>query len=311
MANVNPSLFQLPSSTQCVNEIFYFNREGSELLSGSEYFCGDGLVERTSFLNRAVFSYISTPPNKRFLENELKDTEEDMKTRITTTTTSSTTTTTTTTTKKPHKAKRRRTTTQAPKTPNKSTLLEMTSTMMTSSTAPSMGDKNVSNSFAYVVALLSNKLDTLTFTDPDSNTSSAMGDVAGPPTGVFSYYDRLPASTWRNASLAIHKISSKRASKVIVGQDYTSSSTSPPWPHERSDEVGGGGWFSCLVEVVQPSCECGWGSTTRIVGGSGVAGVNEFPSMAGVISTKTQRIFCGAAISEYLEFSLSLFSGHS
>uniref|UniRef100_A0A1I8QB24 Peptidase S1 domain-containing protein n=1 Tax=Stomoxys calcitrans TaxID=35570 RepID=A0A1I8QB24_STOCA len=281
---------QLPHATKCLNEVFYFNRDGSEVLTGSEYFCGYGLVERTSFLNRAVFSYISTPSNKRAVADVLEETakDEDTTEEITTTTSTSTSTSTTTTT----------TTTPAPY------LATLPSVLMTSASIPSNVDKNVSNSFAYVLALLSNNLDMHDFT---MVSQSSGGDVftytpsaAEPTSGGLNTNDRLPASRWRNGSIGISKISSKRVAKVIVGQDYTtttsssSTTTTTPRPYVRATQ--GGGSFSCLVEVVEPPCDCGWGSTTKIAGASGVAGISEFPSMAGVISKKTQRIFCGAAI---------------
>ncbi|XP_073811887.1 uncharacterized protein [Musca autumnalis] len=325
----------ISSSSQCVNEVFYFNSEGSELLTGSEYFCGKGQMERTSFLNRAVFSYISTPPNKRTLVNVLKEAEQaekikETKTRIKTTKTPNKTTTTTTkktktkantsttTTKKPLQVTTpRRVSTKTETTTRSSTLLSsmtttrtmpmttLTTTRTTSSTTPSplkvKNEKNVSNSFAYVVALLSNKVDTHAF-DGVSLASSTSSSTA-PTTSVLNFsYDILPASTWRNGSIDIPKISSKRVAKVIVGQDYHQSSgfltsqTSTPKPQMVLRSLEGGGSFSCLVEVIQPPCDCGWGSSTRIVGASGAAGLDEFPAMAGIMAKKTQRIFCGAAI---------------
>ncbi|XP_075167270.1 venom serine protease 34 isoform X2 [Haematobia irritans] len=296
--------YELPSSTECLNEIFYFNREGSEILTGSEYFCGRGFMERSSFLNRAVFSYISTPSNKRTVGDVLKETETDEATEEITMTgtssTSTTTTTTTTTTKKPLKEP------ITPQVPPPSHILSTTFTLQqTSATtttttpkAPLTEDKKVSNSFAYVLALLSNKLDMHDFT---MLTQSSDGDVfsysaSEEPTSVLGINDRVPASTWRNGSIGISKISTKRGAKVIVGQDYKTTIGPTQATEEYVRSGGGGGSFSCLVEVVKPPCECGWGSTTKIVGASGVAGINEFPSMAGIISIKTQRIFCGAAI---------------
>ncbi|XP_061389444.1 serine proteinase stubble-like [Musca vetustissima] len=337
-----------PSATsQCVNEVFYFNGEGSELLSGSEYFCGRGQMERTSFLNRAVFSYISTPPNKRTLVNVLKEVEQaekikETKTRIKTTKHPKTTTTTTTTTPSTTKKTKtkantltRTTTTKKPlqmttprrvaskptparTTTRRSTLLTTTTvrtTKRTSSTTP-LPASDVSNSFAYVVALLSNKVDLLEFegaaaaeaysplasSSQTPNTSSTAAT-----TSVFNFsYDILPASTWRNGPIDISKISPKRVAKVIVGQDYhqssplvsetTNKSTTTPTYGGALRAVEGGGSFSCLVEVIQPPCDCGWGSTTKIVGASGVAGLDEFPAMAGIMAKKTSKIFCGAAI---------------
>ncbi|XP_019890717.1 venom serine protease 34 [Musca domestica] len=318
------------SATQCRNEVFYFNSEGSELLSGSEYFCGRGQMERTSFLNRAVFSYISTPPNKRTVVNVLNEAEQsekimETKTRIKTTKKTKTTTTTprttttkktktkantsTTTTKKPlqvttpRRVASKPTTTRSPLLSNTSTVTRTTEAPTTSSTTPSPTTTTttsaVGNSFAYVVALLSNKVDTHTFDEASLASSSSIPTTATTTSVLNFSYDILPASTWRNGSIDIPKISSKRVAKVIVGQDYQSSAlvaTPSPPPAAAVRVLEGGGSFSCLVEVIQPPCDCGWGSTTKVVGASGVAGLDEFPAMAGILVKKTQKIFCGAAI---------------
>ncbi|KAM7344117.1 venom serine protease [Cochliomyia hominivorax] len=180
-------------------------------------------------------------------------------------------------------------------------------------------DKNVSNSFAYVVALLSNKIDikafemktnttatTTTTTTTKSPITTKTKSEMSRPTSVLNFSDFLLANTWRNGSIATHKISPKRVAKVIIGQDNTitqtttttTSSTSVSlFSHNtRATQERGGGSFSCLVEVLEPQCECGWSSSVKIVGASGVAGLNEFPSMAGVMTIKNQKIFCGATI---------------
>ncbi|CAD7089370.1 unnamed protein product [Hermetia illucens] len=64
---------------------------------------------------------------------------------------------------------------------------------------------------------------------------------------------------------------------------YTSSSTSA------------GGSFSCLVQSNPQPCDCGWSTTTRIVGGT-EAQVNEFPLMAAIIYIPQRLPFCGATI---------------
>ncbi|XP_065369242.1 venom serine protease 34 [Calliphora vicina] len=298
-------------------------------------------MERKSFLNQAVLSYISTPYYKRILANVVKETEnathmnkttikkttEKPKERTTTTTTVKPTTTTATTSK-PLKVNQLTTlpiavtgnllTTSFTQQPALSTTSFATSSAGEEYANESMDkDKNVSNSFAYVVALLSNKIDiqafitkTTTTTTTKSPTTPPPPSASSSPTSVLNFYDFLPANTWRNGSIATHKISTKRVAKVIVGQDYTSSqqaasftaafssppTSSPSHSTHTTRTTEGGGSFSCLVEVLEPQCECGWSSTVKIAGASGVAGINEFPSMAGVMTIKNQKIFCGATI---------------
>ncbi|XP_037043228.1 venom serine protease-like isoform X2 [Bradysia coprophila] len=52
------------------------------------------------------------------------------------------------------------------------------------------------------------------------------------------------------------------------------------------------GHFSCAITTV---CDCGWSISSRIVGGT-QADVNEFTSMAGLISGTTRFIYCGGTI---------------
>lgn len=70
-----------------------------------------------------------------------------------------------------------------------------------------------------------------------------------------------------------------------------------------SSSYSSGGRFLCSLQTLPPSnggsdCDCGWSVTRKIVGGV-EAGINEFPSMAGIYDKSQLRIFCGAAISEY------------
>ncbi|XP_046810706.1 transmembrane protease serine 9 [Lucilia cuprina] len=331
------------SATRCVNEVFYFNREGSEVLTGSEYFCGTGKMERKSFLNQAVLSYISTPYYKRILPNFVKESEEEIQRNKTSTTETKkqqqkrkmTTTTAkpTTTTSRPLNVNQVTTSssialpanllttsfTQAPLTETTTTYFLTSSdedekenikeTMQQEQQKEE--DKNFTNSFAYVVALLSSKIDIKAFatkittaTQTTTKPPVTIATTSSKPTSVLNFYDFLPVNTWRNGSIATHKISTKRVAKVIIGQDYTSSKQTafPPTPthsplfsHTTRNSQGGGS-FSCLVEVLETQCECGWSSSLKIAGASGVAGINEFPSMAGVMTIKNQKIFCGATI---------------
>ncbi|XP_034653950.1 venom serine protease 34 [Drosophila subobscura] len=59
----------------------------------------------------------------------------------------------------------------------------------------------------------------------------------------------------------------------------------------------GGGRFSCLVEAIVPTCSCGWSRLPRIASPTNEeAALHEFPSMAGVLTKRQGKIFCGAAI---------------
>ncbi|KAH8245824.1 hypothetical protein KR038_003530 [Drosophila bunnanda] len=61
----------------------------------------------------------------------------------------------------------------------------------------------------------------------------------------------------------------------------------------------GGGRFTCLVEAIQPTCSCGWNRypQQRIASPNNEeAALHEFPSMAGVLTKKQGKVFCGAAI---------------
>ena len=335
------------------------------MLTGSEYFCGTGKMERKSFLNQAVISYISTPNNKRILTQAIREAELNEGIKGTTEKTETTATTTKTTAAnflKPFKENHRHqltTKTNATKTSEKISMQtpskdEIAAFLSTSTPVISTSliaiendhqteDKNLDNSFAYVVALLSNNKHDMkvfskntTATTPIFTTtktplmSLSLKPTTMPTTASVSVNktDFLPFSTWRNGSIGQHKISLQRVAKVIVGQDYTTTTavtsqqlltsslpasssllTPPPATTNTSSYVRlpeGGGSFSCLVEVLAPQCDCGWSSTVKIVGASGVAGINEFPSMAGIMTRKNQKIFCGATISE-LTFVLSFF----
>lgn len=318
-------------------------------------------MERKSFLNQAVISYISTPYYKRILTNVVKDVEEEIqknetmqtktqqKQKITIKTTTVKPTITTTTTSKPLKESNL-TTTATAAIDMQSNLFTTSFIQVSSSTTTSRPtktttetslyvdkdmnenieekDKMVSNSFAYVVALLSNKIDIKAFATKmpitkttttttklpatKATTTTEENSLTLRPTSVLNFSDFLPANTWRNASIATHKISTKRVAKVIIGQDYTTSRPTSAATSSLHSLVStntraspGGGSFSCLVEVLEPQCECGWSSTTKIVGASGVAGINEFPSMAGVMTIKNQKIFCGATISKFWFFLIN------
>ncbi|XP_060536206.1 ovochymase-1-like [Cylas formicarius] len=70
-----------------------------------------------------------------------------------------------------------------------------------------------------------------------------------------------------------------------------------------------GGQFLCTMTAIKDSpeelavpaiqnlaaCDCGWKQMTRIVGGQ-ETGINEYPSMAGLINLDTRFLYCGASI---------------
>ncbi|XP_055837200.1 venom serine protease 34 isoform X2 [Episyrphus balteatus] len=74
---------------------------------------------------------------------------------------------------------------------------------------------------------------------------------------------------------------------------YISSSVSQRIIHDSNSSQSGR--FSCLVEVIEPPCDCGWSSTERVTGGS-AASLGEFPSMAAVVRKFGNNFFCGATI---------------
>ncbi|XP_017067440.1 plasma kallikrein [Drosophila eugracilis] len=121
-------------------------------------------------------------------------------------------------------------------------------------------DVGVSDALAYVASLLYN--------DDESRKSS-----------TAIYLDKLPT---RSSS----KTSVKRARIV---------SSYPPSPGQSGG--GGGGRFTCLVEAFQPTCSCGWSRFSRIASPNNEEAIlHEFPPMAGVLTKKHGKIFCGAAI---------------
>ncbi|KAH8401218.1 hypothetical protein KR009_003776 [Drosophila setifemur] len=123
-------------------------------------------------------------------------------------------------------------------------------------------DVGVSDALAYVASLL--------YDDEESRKSSATIFVKQSPSGSSS------------------KTSAKRARIV---------SNYPLAP------VQGGGRFTCLVEALLPTCNCGWSRYSTPVPVPRIASptneeaaLHEFPPMAGVLTKKQGKVFCGAAI---------------
>uniref|UniRef100_A0A1A9W0W5 Lectizyme n=1 Tax=Glossina brevipalpis TaxID=37001 RepID=A0A1A9W0W5_9MUSC len=276
-----------PSATDCHQNIFYFNAEGNELFSESEYFCGLGEIERTSFLNQAVISYISTIDYKNHnrYARQAMATNEDITISDSGTRRSNLSALAKPTINETRETKETRK--QIART-RKTTITTSSATVAASnSTTTIFAFANISmiflktlptheqTGYACVVASLSNKFDTKTFTKPTQTTNVT--------TSVSS---KVKSAQRRS------KISFKRAGKIFTG-------------HRNRTEIGVS--FSCLVETIEATCECGRSSATieavKVTTTSqtsdvndGVAGVNEFPSMAGVMTVKYKQIFCGAAI---------------
>ncbi|KAF2903823.1 hypothetical protein ILUMI_02349 [Ignelater luminosus] len=74
-----------------------------------------------------------------------------------------------------------------------------------------------------------------------------------------------------------------------------------------SNWFSSGGRFLCTLTAIKsqnPSntttekpgmCDCGWKKEIRIVGGE-ETGINEFPSMAGLVNLETRELYCGASL---------------
>ncbi|XP_058835399.1 venom serine protease-like, partial [Topomyia yanbarensis] len=63
----------------------------------------------------------------------------------------------------------------------------------------------------------------------------------------------------------------------------------------RAPVYSTGGRFRCQVMARQPPCDCGRRRMTKIVNGVPTK-ANEFPMMAGLVSTSAKNVFCGATI---------------
>ncbi|XP_049317432.1 serine protease Hayan [Bactrocera dorsalis] len=324
---------------RCYDEIFYFNREGSELLSGSEYFCGRGSMTRRSFLNRAVISYISTRPPLRLMGIGVKGvTIAGVQMAAPPTTTATTagaagvsalnSIATTENLFNPsnvqkNQNKNKNKNKHKKKRPNGANVTGHHG--LTTTPRPSVS-AGINNAFAYLATLLSNSIETRVFIAPSTQkthtnakqknqrrkatkptpqvlTTAADSDLLNfAPLPLYNFVGRngsnpLPAAT----------------ATAPISEDYTSDSqlTPTPEPLEERDyriltnsanydgfpEGAGKGRFSCLVEAVESQCDCGWSThTLKVVSASGVAGLNEYSSMAGVLTVNYGKIFCGAVI---------------
>ncbi|KAH8404040.1 hypothetical protein KR215_008338 [Drosophila sulfurigaster] len=251
----------LVRDTRCRTEMFHFNAEGDELLTSSEYFCGTGKFERQSFLNRAVISYISqrkeaSPATAAAAGVLVPKLKDKLPAQITSA--SSTTTTT-----------------QAPPVEqvevgeedekHADSEEQEEDDEFSNEVLHVLQDVGVSDALAYVASLL--------FDEP--NNGRRIGSTPA-PTNLAQLLRQ------KSAKRRTPKTSAKRAKILSIYPLGTQS---------------GGGRFSCLVEAILPQCNCGWSLTQRIASPTNdEASLHEFPSMAGVLTKKLGRVFCGAAI---------------
>ncbi|EDW74693.2 LOW QUALITY PROTEIN: uncharacterized protein Dwil_GK15768 [Drosophila willistoni] len=132
-------------------------------------------------------------------------------------------------------------------------------------------DVGVSDALAYVASLLYDE----PVEDEEERNNVNFNN------GHTVYLKQLP-------SHSSSKTSAKRG-KIVSG--FLTPSTEPG--------VAGGGRFSCLIEAQLPNCDCGWSlpSPARIATPTNdEAALHEFPPMAGVLTKKQGKVFCGAAI---------------
>lgn len=266
--------------TRCRTEVFHFNAEGDELLTSSEYFCGTGKFERQSFLNRAVISYISqgreaTPVAGvgAALVAKLKD---KLPARITSSSSTAATTSTSTTEAAPAELQGgddKQVEAEEDEEEEEQNDADDDDDDFSNEVLHVLQDVGVSDALAYVASLLYDE----ERSNSNNNRRQRIG-IGSTPAPSYLQLAQLPGST--------PKTSAKRG-KIV--------SLYPPG-------VPGGGRFSCLVEALLPSCNCGWSRIERIASPTNdEAALHEFPSMAGVLTKKQGKVFCGAAISEYEE----------
>ncbi|EDV35693.1 uncharacterized protein Dana_GF12348 [Drosophila ananassae] len=101
------------------------------------------------------------------------------------------------------------------------------------------------------------------------------------------------------ASLLYDDEESRKSSATIFSIPKTSAKRARIVSNYPLAPLPGGGRFTCLVEAIRPTCTCGWSRYTapRIASPfNEEAGLHEFPPMAGVLTKKQGKVFCGAAI---------------
>lgn len=273
--------------TRCRTEVFHFNAEGDELLTSSEYFCGTGKFERQSFLNRAVISYISqgrdAPPVAGVGAALVAKLKDKLPARITSSSSTAATTTTSTTEaalvelqggddKHVEEDEEEEESENDEQEQQNDDDDDDNDDDFSNEVLHVLQDVGVSDALAYVASLLYDDE-----RNSNNNERQRIG-IGSTPAPSYLQLAKLPGST--------PKTSAKRGKIVSL------------YPLG----VPGGGRFSCLVEALLPSCNCGWSRIERIVSPTNdEAALHEFPSMAGVLTKKQGKVFCGAAISEYEE----------
>ncbi|XP_053963747.1 venom serine protease 34 [Anastrepha ludens] len=272
-------------------------------------------MERKSFLNRAVISYISTRSPIRQVGAGLKDATK-VGVQGGATTTNTTTAGAAALNGTPLKP-------SVFDNSNNKNFHNMAVTHYSTTTTPhpyfaaTSTHIGMSNVFAYLATILSNSIETSVLiappppkahknvknkshrrkvTQPTRRISSA---AASTDLLLFSL-DPLHACNGRNGSAELSNAAHinlqpiSNTSKSLDQRDFrilTYTSNYDGYPGGAGD-----GRFSCLVEAVEAHCDCGWSThSLKVVNpSSSVAGVNEFPSMAGVLTMKYGKVFCGA-----------------
>ncbi|XP_036334560.1 venom serine protease 34 [Rhagoletis pomonella] len=205
-----------------------------------------------------------------------------------------------------------------------------TNTLPTSSSATTQVD--ISNAFAYLVALFANGIKTSVLIAPAAGKSrknkkrkcnlrkvaeskrrvvrpAANADslsVSLQPwfavNGIENSRSLLPTTATPAETAKVRNASADDLKSIDTLERRDSRIVS----HYDGYPAGAGnGRFSCLVEAVESQCDCGWSTySLKVVSASSVAGVHEFASMAGVLTVKYAKIFCGAVIIHH-QFLLS------
>ncbi|KAH8389691.1 hypothetical protein KR200_000163 [Drosophila serrata] len=246
----------LSTDLKCRSEVFHFNSEGDEVLTSSEYFCGSGKFERKSFLNRAVISYISNGQPEP--PPPATTSSIKLKDKL-----SGVSTTASSTSEAPQGVSIEEQDEEEEEQEQEQEQEQEDneeSEDLSDEVLHVLQDVGVSDALAYVASLL--------YDDDDESRKSS--------TAIY-LEQHLPSQ----------RSSKTSAKRVRIVSNYPLA----PGP--------GGGRFTCLVEAIQPTCSCGWSRypLQRIASPHNEeAALHEFPSMAGVLTKKQGKVFCGAAI---------------
>lgn len=200
---------------------------------------------------------------------------------------------------------------------------------LTTSPRPS-ASAEINNPFAYLATLLANSIETSVFIAPSPQkthknarrknhrrkttktmqrvptTAADPGLLSLPPQPLYTLRGRNGSNILQAAAateqisegtLSDHQLNTQTP-ESLDERDYRI--LSKPSNYVGYSDGAGKGRFSCLVEAVESQCDCGWSThSLKVVSAFGMAGPNEYSSMAGILTVKYGKIFCGAVISEY------------